>query len=84
MFVSVNRIKLIKNYEMKRTEKEFKLILSQLRQIGKDECFESIRLKNELSGLTSSWSSRFDDAELFGKTGIGTGQTLHFLSICLN
>ena len=70
---------------MRHTEKSFKLVLSQLRQLSKDNgTFEDHRVNQELKGLTTSWTNRFDDAKLFEKTGLATGVTLHWLTTCNN
>ena len=69
---------------MKHTEKSFRLVLSQMRQMSKDDgTFDDFQVKNPVDPK-NSWTCRFDDANLFDKTGLTTGATLFFVTVCNN
>lgn len=67
-----------------RFSKKFELILGQIRQTQKDDVMQSLRVSQGLEGLTDSWTCRFDDSKLHQRTGLTTGKTLHFLTVCQN
>jgi hypothetical protein len=69
---------------MKRNEEWFRSVLSQMRQLAKnDGTFDDFQVKNPVDP-NNSWTCRFDDANLFDKTGLTTGKTLFFLTVCNN
>ena len=66
------------------TKQEFRLIISQTRDIHSENIFTAHRFKNAIEGITDTWTNRFDSAELFNKAGLTTGQELHFFNTCNN